>query len=81
MYPRTHVPYLRNMERSDEHPMHRRSRHLYTNAKLGAMLGCSAATVGRLRRSFLTKRQKAYLNAVGYVAAFHPRRKAKDPSP
>ena len=65
------------MERSHEHPMHRRARSLFTNVELADRLGISTATLRRLRLSFLTPRQRAYLNAVGYTAAFHPRRKAK----
>jgi AraC-like DNA-binding protein len=79
MCSRTHVPYLRQMDRSTTHPMHRRCKALYTRQQIADRLGCSIGTVSRLQRSFLTPRQRAYLNAVGYVASFHPRRKSTPP--
>ena len=56
--------------------MTRRRRTLYTQDQLAALLGCTRATVARLERSFLTKRQRSYLDAVGYTVGYYPIRKA-----
>ena len=57
--------------------MHRRTKAKFTRPQLAALLGCSVWTLDRLRRSFLTRRQKDYLKAAGYGYAFNPIRKAK----
>jgi len=64
-------------ERSSTHPMHRKATRLYTRAQMASLLGCSVSTYDRLRRQFLSKRQQAYLLAVGYNAAYYPQRKGK----
>ena len=71
--PRSYLCPMRNTL----HPMHRKTKRTHTRAQLAALLGCSVWTVDRLRRSFLTDRQRAYLNAAGYCAAFHPKRKGQ----
>ena len=65
--------YLRHMDNR----LTRRRRSLFTQAQLATLLGCSTGTVKNMERSFLTDRQRDYLNAVGYSIAFYPRRKAK----
>ena len=54
--------------------MIRTRKRLFTQAELAASLGCSTGTVKRLERSFLTDRQRAYLNAVGYSVGYYPKR-------
>jgi len=65
--------YLRHMDNR----LTRRRRSLFTQSQLATLLGCSTGTVKNMERSFLTDRQRDYLNAVGYSIAFYPRRKAK----
>ena len=57
--------------------MTRRRRVLYTQAALADVLGCSTGTIKRLERRFLTPRQRAYLDAVGYEIGYYPKRKGK----
>lgn len=73
-YVHAHARIFVGMDRR-QHPMHRKLKRTHTRAQLAALLGCSVWTVDRLRRSFLTDRQRAYLNAAGYSAAFYPMRK------
>ena len=71
---RARVHYTCGMVGRD-HPLHRKARRLFTDAQIAERLGCSVATVRRLRRSFLTRRQLDYLNLLGYVPGFFPRRR------
>lgn len=57
--------------------MTRRRKQLYTRQALADVMGCSVDTVDRLERSFLTRRQVDYLNAVQYKVGFYPVRKPK----
>lgn len=61
--------------RAKEHPMHRKTKRLYTLQELADRLGCSTRTVSRLRRTFMDQRQLEYLKLAGYSACFYPIRK------
>lgn len=61
--------------------MIRRRKALYTQRALADLLDCSVDTVARLEASFLTGRQRAYLEAVGYCVGYYPRRKSKGQLP
>lgn len=50
-------------------------KRLYTQHQLAALLGCSPTTIVAMEKSFLTKRQRAYLDACGYTVGFYPLRK------
>ena len=66
--------------RAKEHPMHRKTKRLYTLQELADRLGCSTRTVSRLRKRFMDKRQLDYLKLAGYSACFYPiRREEREP--
>lgn len=58
--------------------MTRKRKRLYTQDELATLLGCTRSTIARLERSFLTDRQRAYLNAVGYCVGYYPARKGHE---
>lgn len=51
---------------------------MFTREQLAQRVGFSASTIKRMERSgFLTPKQRAYLDAVGYNVGFYPRRASK----
>lgn len=60
------------------HPMHRKTARLWTEEELAGMLGVSVGTVRRLRASFLSDVQRAYLRLAGYKPAAYPLRKGRE---
>ena len=58
--------------------MTRKRKRLFTLQQVADRIGCHVSTVSRMEQNFLTDKQRAYLDTVGYCIGYYPRRKGRE---